>query len=332
MSHVHFDAESALEFALAPVSDPRRASLATCVECRAALERAERELATLRPTFASSASNVRLERVIARALAATTREDLSWRGTARVWTNFARTRLRNSASLRWLAASVCANLLALGALVAWSLRHRAASDDIVLDERAAPRLEPRELVEPPRVASAPQPRHPTDLAVENALASDRVSLDRTLRSPTFAGTPAVRRAGELLACRVERWRGETCSARTPEVDASGVEAVLWTDILLDDFVRGEYSGGELAVWLSTCRRIAATHRPEAELARRVVARAARYGILADSTVAARTAPQARALDKAWFDALASAVTAASAEDDPTVRAWLAWGGPKPTSR
>ncbi|MBI5431936.1 MAG: hypothetical protein HZA52_03790 [Planctomycetes bacterium] len=349
MSHLHVDPETALELALAPVGDPRRRAAQSCATCRAELERSVRELAqleALRAAFEADPGAARVRRLIERTLAATTREDLSWRGTARLWTQFARRRLAESAGLRWLAVAAGLQLLALPVVAWWALSTRAPGGDPVVE---APPPEPRASIQVaeirlgpssgPSIGPSPAPNAPaladarrvTELEVENALARDRLTLDRALRSPLFERTSAVRRPGELLACRVERWRGETCGVRAPGTSVSGIEAVLWADILLDDFVRDARAGGELAYLLSTCRSLAASRRPEAELARLTVERARRYGILADAPSGSRAA-DAAPFDDAWFRALTTAVAAASSQDDPTVRAWLAFGGPATRAR
>ncbi|MCC6409816.1 MAG: hypothetical protein IT453_21870 [Planctomycetes bacterium] len=341
MSHVHLEPEAALELALAPSDDPRRERARACATCRAELDRRARDVArlhALRPAFEGDPGSARVRRLVERTLAATTREDLSWRGTARLWTRFAQRRLAESAGLRWLAVAAGLQLLALPVVAWWALSTRAPGGEPVVE---APAPEPRASIQvaqttrgpsdAPRAAAPADTHRVTELEVENALARDRLTLDRALRSPLFERTSAVRRPGELLACRVERWRGETCGVRAPSTSVSGIEAVLWADILLDDFVRDARAGGELAYLLSTCRNLAESRRPEAELARLTVERAVRYGILADAPSGSR-ADDAAPFDDAWFRALTTAVAAASAQDDPTVRAWLAFGGPATRAR
>lgn len=324
MSHAHLDPLGTLELALARPDDPRRVRLSTCPECAEAIARAGREAAALRRRVELDPGEGRAEALVARVLAATTGAARRARtgGLAAV----AR-RLLGSPGRRRLAAAA-ALLLAALPLLAWWLRTADRGGGWPIDGRAPA----------PASASAPAdertraaPWRARGETVERALARDRLALDRALRAPDFQRVSAVRLPGEILACRVERWLGEPCGVRSPGQAASGIEAVLWAEILLDDLVRDARAGGELAALLSTCRRLAEGRGPEAELARHAVARAARYGILSGPQ-ATSPAREAAPLDPSWFSALSTAVVAASAQDDPTVRAWLDYGGPARSGR
>jgi hypothetical protein len=356
MSHVHLGEELALELALAEApaarraeaADARRAAAAACSECRERISAAELAVARLRARFDADVGPARIERIVERALAATTRSGQASPSGTSPWASRASRRWKASPALRWVAAAACLQLVLLPIWIARARNGPHTESVEVADARVARRLAPRE-TRAPTVAATPGDVTPStdarhrrsDLEVQNALARDRLSLDRALRSPAFERTAAVRLPGEILACRVERWRGGDGCSRAPAASASGIEAVLWTDVLLDDYVRDAHTGAELAPLLSTCRRLAAGGRPEAELARLTVERAQRYGILSDDAPAARsggtrerepTSADRDLLDPAWFRALSTAVSAASAAEDPTVRAWLALGTPNARAR
>lgn len=336
MTHVHLDPETALELSLLSATDARRRAAEACPHCRALVQSAAAEVASVRSRFADEVRDIgtaRVERVVGRTLAATTRSGAS-----------APMRSRRSVRRAWWIAACAAGFVAAALTWRWfALPDASPGNDAPVADAVQPERDstPSTPVAP-RTGPTPQATTPGQ-AVADALDRDRQALDRALRAPDFADTVAVRRPGEILACRVARWRGADCGETKPAQTASGIEAVLWAETLLDDYVRDARASVELAPLLSTCRRLATSTGPEAELARLTVARAARYGILgapgrrlaADDANPGRTRDtddETEPFDPRWFAALSTAVVAASAQDDPTVRAWLAYGRPERSAR
>ncbi|MCK6446252.1 MAG: hypothetical protein L6Q99_07665 [Planctomycetes bacterium] len=381
MTHVHLAPEAALELALLSAADARREPAEACADCRALVRSAAADVASMRSLFVHGPRGslddrdvrtvrevledrevlevrderevrgdrdarethgldaARIARLVDRTLRATTQSAV-----------VAPIRARRNSRRAWWIAACAAGFVAAALTWRWFATQSPppAADAPLADALApqgqskhstpaAPQSEPA-----PRALPTPGVNGPGD-TVADALDRDRQALDRALRAPAFADTVAVRRPGEILACRVARWRGADCGETKPAQTASGIEAVLWAETLLDDFVRDARASVELAPLLSTCRRLATSTGPEAELARLTVARAARYGILgapgrnvaAEGPNTGRTSDsdsEAEPFDPRWFAALSTAVVAASAQDDPTVRAWLAYGEPTRSAR
>ncbi len=332
--HRHRADEDLLELALRPGASDVRRELADCVRCLSEFERAVEFLARTRRELVPPIEFERAARVANAALARSTREDLSWRGGVAVWRRFAFERLRESRALRGLAAAIVVQLLALPVLAFIALRGANSVSEFQRDFPVPSGAlitippEPERTVDSPDVELPLVPRlEPSPLAakaapidVENALVRTRFEL-ATLRVPKeFVDATPESSVGELLVLRARFLRGVVNVPRLSRpTTATGVEAALWADILLDRFAVGRGLAPELGALLERLER----NDAERPLSREALARAAHYGILADRELAASPLP--RAFAPSWFADLDRALSGSNELVDPTVRRWLEWG-------
>ena len=290
-------------------AEPELRALATDTD--AVLSTARR---SVRDAEARELPPLRESRLIGRILAATTREDLSWRGDWTLLRRFLTERLTSSPALRWVAASLVVHLLALPFFGIG-----------LLEERTVPvlRFEPAPDV-PIDLAEATEPTDPaprTDsngetplAAIENALRRGRYVLSRA--------TPLAPLSAEALAdapleirLLLERSRGLGDHGVEGEVslwveEGAGLESAddgqtaLWAEVLLDGYcLRGEQPPA-LSRALNRLARSEASGKGEA-LGAAALGRARSYGLW-ESVEGADGPPAPRAplpLEGPWLDAL-----------------------------
>ncbi|MEM7309749.1 MAG: hypothetical protein AAF682_23945 [Planctomycetota bacterium] len=281
------------------------------------------------------------EALVERVLAATTREDLSWRGDLRLIGGFVRQRLRESALVRVVAASLLVHLLVVPA-AAWMLL-RDEPDEPHLYIQFEAREEPlSEGVE----EEAPGPEIPAlDLdedyraawTARNRLARARFLLTRPgLPAPAGTGDALADAALEirLLDARSRFLHGEPWPLWLDELDtrelhgpSGGAALALLAELALDRFARdGERSSGFHAILGGLASHLGESSgggRPESvdRLLRAALDRAAGYGLGTTGVPAdGRPAP----VDAAWCELLANALGAELAAH-PIASAWIAAG-------
>ncbi len=120
--------------------------------------------------------------VVARSLAVSTQEDLSWRGDARDLNRFLRDRLRSSAALRLAAASLLLHLAALPVVALYVLTEEPAVPEfrVEVGARSAPFDGERE-AEPEQDLEIPDSTEQDALLVENSLSWNRHQLTTSRR-------------------------------------------------------------------------------------------------------------------------------------------------------
>lgn len=335
--HVHLDGPALVELALAPARERIREQVGACAHCSTALAEEERTLGDLRRAFAD-APDERSARFAERVLRTTTREDLSWRGSAALLTRFARDRVARSRPLRWLAASILIHALALPVLafVAWrELREERAfrtgierAEELLPQQPAEPER-PLELVEPELPDLPPDPGPPrvfVELEIDNALALARFELaDLVARPPSSALAPSTR-AGTLLALRAGLARSRSAPqdlAALPEPVGDPLEPALRAEILLDAFSFSRTASPGLELALAQLAGSTGSGPELDALNELALERARSYGLLAARLDGG--AGRVRPLAPRWFDALERAAAASGALGDPQVQAWIDWG-------
>lgn len=271
-------------------------------------------------------------RFVARVLARTTRQDVSWRGDARLWLDFLRARLAASPALRLLAASVALHLVAAPVVAYWALREpeRKPRFTIHIEQPAAEPFAPS----PPVVPEGPdalQDAARRREAREGEWARERYVLQtRGRRAPILAGEASsleARLLGErarFLATPADPvWEAD----RTALPEGHGPLAfVLWVDGALDRLVLRGVGEAELAPVCPRLQDLAGDRELEARapgtiaLVRAALRRAQGLGLCAGPRLDA-----ALVLSPTWFDALRVAQLESGLGDTPEWAAWLAWG-------
>lgn len=290
--------------------EPSRSTLVADSEVGARLVALEDWLGRCRGALvpAVDAGQPRRTRLLTRRiLSDTTREDLSWRGDLRLVAGYVGARLRASAALRVIAASLVLHLLGLP-LLAWVgwLRPEPTSSRILVE---APRHDPFSTYdEPPRVVTSPAEEHIADSErealrarryVQNTLRWNRWFLARSLPSVP-AQAPDEARADAILRARLRVLAGTAPTAPLaslqPAPDAGSLQKTLWCELLLDRFLVSGSGSGMLDIALTS---LCADESVGERLRVSALSRADAYGQL--------TAAQAGVLERA---------RAGLASDDP----------------
>ena len=167
-----------------------------------------------------------------RVLAETTREDVSWRGDLVLWRGFLAQRLRSSAVLRVVAASLLLHLVALPVLAYYTWRPPEPERGVQVEFEQAAELPFRESEpEPPSEVAAPE--------VELADAEDG---------------EAPRTAAELYRARLEATGLQATDARA---QGDPLIVALRCEQLLDERAAGRADGAQLAEQLAALDRVLA---------------------------------------------------------------------------
>ena len=292
------------------------------------------------------------DRLVARVLGATTREDLSVRGDMRLLGGWLADALRGSLLVRVAAASLLVHIFAVPVVAAiLLLTHERkgparitfaplpedpflAPDDM-RDSGLELDLLPDDVLFAELGSAAPDP-----LAVSNALRRARWSL-------THGGAPGASRPGAALDAtdpleRALARRAEALAARDWSAlrglsglpaavgGEGGLAAVVWLETQLDRFaltgeIAPQWAGALVAMDLAAAG-------PLATLERDALARASDYGLLDSSqrerwaepvTRARSETPRALPVDRDWLLRLADCLPSGAARG-PELRAWLAW--------
>jgi hypothetical protein len=240
----------------------------------------------------------RARRLAERILADTTREDFSWRGDLRLVVGYVGERLRASAALRVIAASLLLHLLGLP-LLAWVgwLRPEEGGPRILVEP---PRRSPfATYEEPARVVTDPEQER-LELARRAALAERRY-VQNSLRwsrwrlahepptavAPAGDETPAEAVLRERLAALSgARGMADPATLR-PAPDASPAHLALWSELWLDRYL---VDGGDEAELDAALGRLCSDPHRLGRLGISALARAEAFGQL--------TSEQARALRRA----------------------------------
>lgn len=290
--------------------EPSRSALVADSEVGAQLIALEDWLGRCRGALAPAVDAKQLGRtrhLVRRILSDTTREDLSWRGDLRLVAGYVGARLRASAALRVIAASLVLHLLGLP-LLAWAgwLRPEPSGSRILVE---APRRDPFSTYdEPLRVVTGPEEERLADSErealrarryVQNTLRWNRWVLARSL-PPAPAQAPDEARADAILRARLRVLAGAAPAAPLaslqPAPDAGSLQKSLWCELLLDRFLVSGSGGGLLDIALTS---LCADESLGERLRVSALSRADAYGQL--------TAAQAEALERA---------RAGLASDDP----------------
>ncbi len=284
-------------------------------------------------------------RFVARVLARTTRQDLSWRGDARLLGDFLRTRLRASPLLRVVAASFVLHLVAAPVLAWWILREQVPARRITI-QIEQPAEDPFAPPPPVAVPAADELRaaaHRRE-ARENERARERfVLLARGAQAPRFESAPEstsdATRGPELLAARAALLRA---GADAEDADAVPVSAepsdalglALWCELELDRLVLTGRSSEGLG---PACQRLAhlaqdsaleARAPGSAALVRAALGRARGLGLLewlAEGDASDAPDEPVELLTPAWFAALERAGRESGLGHTAAWAAWLAFG-------
>lgn len=198
-------------------------------------------------------SRARERRLVRRILRSTTREDPGWRGDARLFVGFVHRRLRDSRTLRWVAASLLVHAVALPVcayLAGGDPPRRGAfttgiepGPPLPFAPEADEGRELAELTPPPRASLDADGSAPTAARerVHNVLQRDRFVLQQDGTLPVVTATAGAPLEMKLLAARSPgaAVRGEPqgwLDDETAFAEADDLERVLWTEVLLDRFV------------------------------------------------------------------------------------------------
>ncbi len=301
------------------------------------LERLEHFLARSRQELGrdpawSRWSRARETALVARILARTTGEDLSWRGELRLLTGFVRERLAASRGLRLVAASLLLHVLALPVLAVLMVPEAGPGFHIMIDLR--PREPHDPLVEEPETASFEPDAATVSSAgprrdrIENALRRARYVLS-TRSGPDLGATEAGLEI-ELLAARsralTERRWADWLENEERLEQASPLGRVLWTEVLLDRYALAGERSPLLGRLLNRLAQRERTLVPEDfdDLMRAGLNRARAYGLWeAPAGFDPRSIPDP--LAPRWFEDLARAVAGTRLARDPAFARWMRWG-------
>lgn len=317
--------------------------------------------AWLDATADGARDDARAEQLAQAILSRTTREDLSWRGDSREVLRYLRGRLAASPALRLLAASLLLHLLAMPVLavaLVWQMREAPRGLLLSIEPPVADALPIHEVpIEPRRELSRdpdglfgelptavdaqdlsqPEPARSNSSATApsgSSTASDRLAQARRLllrdgapaRSATRGEPSTADYVERALAARSRRLRleGFDATLEAPTANAPLVEAALWAEFLLDDWVIRGRPDARLA---GALRRLEAAPPPagssaDAALVAHALSRARSYGasVRSEST----PAEALPAFDAAWFRSLEAARGVLAGPSTQTA-AWIAWG-------
>lgn len=199
---------------------------------------------------------VRERRLVERILAATTREDLTWRGELRLVRRFLGDRFAHSTALRWVAASLVAHLLALpffGTEILEFVR------PVRLGFEPAPvtfeELEEEQVPAPVEEGILDGFGGPPAASVENALRRARYVLTRTrpLATPSLEELESSPLEIRLLAQRSHGLVGGYADwvGKPGELEVlDTLQQVLWAELFLDGYVLRKEQPVALAPLLS----------------------------------------------------------------------------------
>jgi len=326
--------------------DPREAPVAAAelaalrADARVAPRIAELERTLGLAAFSARAvdpSPARADALAKRILAATTREDLSWRGDLRLLADHVKQRCRESRVTRTVAALLLANVtLGPVAAVAWVLVHEPEPE-----RELHIRIEPREDALPVVEDDVLSPLEVDDVEAQDA--RDRARIENLLRRARYQLAPAhgmvpapvdvAADAAAPLALRLLDARARFAASLDAEAwpawldDAAweqGTDALtqaLYAELLLDRYA---LHGDRAPRFHSALERLrhaaaAAPDGPARRLAEHALARARGYGVAAGSP----GDPDLDPIDAAWRADLAEAL--AELADDPRARGWLDTG-------
>lgn len=315
--HRHLDDEALLQALLEPALEARRA-IDACALCAQRARELELDVAELRELVELDEQRDAggVDRLAQRVLDATTRQ-------------------RAPHGAPWLKVAAAITVVCLGAWALDAWKHSSGST-------------PEHTV----ASHAPSPAQPT-AAID---ADTPCSNERVLRSaPTRdAGTQALRTAAvpnidgaapsnhlaRLLWARSRQIRGENLPSElegfVPWEQPTREELALWIELALDRWALTGQCPQRLDE--ATDLLLREPDRTLSRLELYALDRAARYGALDDGeldevraleSTTAKATPTARAqatrpLGSAWFDALRDAAASTDSEDEPVVRAWLAF--------
>jgi len=322
--------------------DELRALAAFVERCRATRGALERDVASAH--------------LVRRVLERTTRDDPSWFGDVRLVRRFVGRRLRTSALLRFVAASLVVHLVALP-VVAWIVLDepdepalRLSIEHEPVDPYAPEEPEPAELdydfgdvqADADRLEGRTRATYAERWDVENALAADRYVLTQRRFESTDAAPsePALR----LLLERQRVADEGPAEAGAPPVPSDPLARVLWVELELDRVALGRpRRRPELVdVLADLAALVDGTDEPVARLARAARQRARAYGVLPVEpgfhwrawTLAARGGRGlgaalseiverrgGRLEAREWRSALSSALEARGLDDGPIGRSW-----------
>ena len=340
--HRHFAEPDLLEAALDSGARALRAEIAACAECARRLQQLEGFVARVRGALVDEPAPALAERV----LAATTREDLGWRGDLHVAWRFARSRLRASPLLRAAAAILAIHLAALPVL-AWIVLRAPPRDGAINVTIELPRrpVFPMDEREPERAPSIdepePEPRlleseFPASGPAEAARAAEVLAL-QAFEAPRPGAQAPSDALARLLWTRARALHGE---ASVAELDAElgavrerESECALALELALDRLVSTGRAPQQLERTL-----LALLERDElGGLALLALERAERCGVLGEQQ-ARRLREKASAargfrgplrrgegspVDRLWLTALAEALGDRPLDADGVLAAWLA---------
>lgn len=288
--------------------------------------------AELESTPASEWSGVREGALVGRILAATTREDLSWRGELRLVGAFVVERLRDSMLLRVVAASLVLHLAALPVVAIWMADGPPKAPLQISVELPEPGTHPDEqAVGTPAPEAAEATRLVGAAAWDNARRRARYSLSQASgpELPSPLASDSLER--KLLHGRSAYLRDRSWEAWWNESDlwssANGMARVLWVELLLDAYVLEERYSTELGLYLIELEAIEQQQPPAEALSRlcsMALDRARAYGL--------RSAPQAfdparvpEPLNLKWLETLRQAKGAQGLSDlcdDSAFGGWI----------
>lgn len=276
-------------------------------------------------------SSAREARLVQRVLRRTTRADPSWRGDLAVLARFLRERLRESAALRVVAASLLLQALALPVLAYLMAAERRERGFLVHVE--LPRESPFDDRPPAEEGTALDELAASARlceARENALLRARFVLQtRGARAPGGESAGSDPLELRLLAARggglrQGRWPAWLDDPRGLE-EASPLALALWGECLLDRFVQTGTLGAAWEGLLTRLERAALAPGDSGRLVRATRERAALHG-LAQPSGASESTGRADPLRAGWFDELGRASRERRLDGHPLLRAWIDWGG------
>ena len=193
--------------------------------------------------------------LVGRILSGTTREDLSWRGELRLMGGYVRERLRSSALLRIVAASLMLHLAAIPVVAFWVVRKAPAPAAIIeFEPGLQASSEPDFPLEAPIPMSGEPSQAPGAAAFDNAVRRARFVLSRA-KGPVLSGAHVqdslerkllIGRSAFLQDRSWQSWWNESNQWSS----ASGLARVLWIELLLDAHVLEDRKSSLLGLYLA----------------------------------------------------------------------------------
>jgi len=226
----------------------KRSSAAELGATAAFLDEAQAELES---APASEWSQVREGALVGRILAATTREDLSWRGELRLVGAYVGERLRASVLLRVVAASLILHLAALPVVALWMAGQPAKAPLQISVE--LPAAEPFAEQAPVATTQPDATRDFAAAAADNARRRARYSLSQVKGPELSAPLASDSLERKLLHGRSAYLRDRSWEAWWDESNlwssANEMARVLWVELLLDAYVLEDRFSTELGLYL-----------------------------------------------------------------------------------